>query len=260
VVTYGSPADAPVYVPPTRLRIVGTATLPAVGNTGTEHPSMATGAVIPDSIEPPAMVQALKNPDPVQQGPPILVVRLRHGISHATGLAAVQRAAMAADEAFAADPAAGGGTFAVEPVQQPAEIVNYHTMGSTPAVLAGALALAAVVALGLTMLVSVRRRRRELALLRTMGFVRRQLLAVVTWQASVAAVVGVVVGVPAGIAVGRTLWNVFAREIGAVAVPTVPVLEITGAVLGALVLANLVAFGPGRLAARTSTAALLRSE
>ena len=29
--SYGSPADAPAYVPPSRLRVVGTATLPAVG-------------------------------------------------------------------------------------------------------------------------------------------------------------------------------------------------------------------------------------
>lgn len=260
VVTYGSPADAPVYVPPTRVRIVGTATLPAIGITGTEHPSMATGAILPVAIEPPAMVAALTNPDPVQQGPPILVVRLRHDVSRAAGLAVVERAAQAADKAFAGDPASGGGMFAVQPVQQPAEIVNYHSMGATPAVLAGALALGAVVALGLTMLASVRRRRRELALLRTVGFVRRQLLAVVTWQASVAAVVGVVVGVPVGMAVGRALWNVFAREIGAVAFPTVPVLELVVTVLGALVLANVVAFGPGRLAARTSTAALLRAE
>lgn len=260
VATYGSPADAPVYVPPTRVRIVGTATLPAIGATGTEHPSMATGAIVSRGIEPPAMVAALTNPDPVQQGPAIMVVRLRQGVSRAAGLAAVQRAVQAADEAFADDPASGGGLFAVDPVQQPAEIVNYRTMGSTPAVLAGALALGAVVALGLTMLASVRRRRRELALLRTMGFVRHQLLAVVTWQASVAAVVGVVVGVPAGIAVGRSLWNVFAREIGAVALPTVPALEVVLAVLGALVMANVVAFGPGRLAARTSTAALLRAE
>src|SRR6202011_1831584 len=33
-VTYGSPQNAPVYVPPTTLRIVGTATLPALGNPG----------------------------------------------------------------------------------------------------------------------------------------------------------------------------------------------------------------------------------
>src|SRR5579872_1560436 len=38
-ITYGSPQNAPVYVPPTTLRIVGTATLPALGNPDVLHPS-----------------------------------------------------------------------------------------------------------------------------------------------------------------------------------------------------------------------------
>ena len=83
------------------------------------------------------------------------------------------------------------------PVQRPAEIVNYRTMGNTPALLGAALAAGAVVALGLTLLASVRRRRRELALLKTLGFTRRQLAATVAWQASVAVAIGVLVGVPA---------------------------------------------------------------
>ena len=29
--SYGTPADAPIYIPPTPLKIVGTATFPAVG-------------------------------------------------------------------------------------------------------------------------------------------------------------------------------------------------------------------------------------
>ncbi|MGH2719807.1 MAG: hypothetical protein ACRDJU_14705 [Actinomycetota bacterium] len=43
IASYGSPADAPVYVPPTRLRIVGTTALPAMGNTGTLHPPWGRG-------------------------------------------------------------------------------------------------------------------------------------------------------------------------------------------------------------------------
>jgi hypothetical protein len=54
VASYGKPADAPVYVPPTRLTIVGTATLPAVGGVQTLHPSMGTGAILSDGIPPPA--------------------------------------------------------------------------------------------------------------------------------------------------------------------------------------------------------------
>jgi hypothetical protein len=62
-------------------------------------------------------------------------------------------------------------------------------------------------ALGLTVFASVRRRR-DLAVPKTIGFTRRQLAATVAWQASVAAIVGIVVGVL--IALGPSLWTLFA--------------------------------------------------
>jgi hypothetical protein len=82
----------------------------------------------------------------------------------------------------------------------------------------------------------------------------------VAWQASISAAIGIVVGVPVGIAVGRSLWTLFAREIFAVPQPTVPVLSVVLVALGTLVLANLVAAVPGRMAARTPTALLLRAQ
>jgi ABC-type lipoprotein release transport system permease subunit len=42
---------------------------------------------------------------------------------------------------------------------------------------------------------SVRRRRREFALLKTLGFTQRQLAATVAWQSSVPAIVGLIFGV-----------------------------------------------------------------
>jgi hypothetical protein len=66
--------------------------------------------------------------------------------------------------------------------------------------------------------------------------------------------------VPGGIALGRWLWDLFARDIYAVPLPTVPLLEIVLVALGALVLANLVAAVPGQMAARTPTAVVLRAE
>jgi ABC-type lipoprotein release transport system permease subunit len=120
--------------------------------------------------------------------------------------------------------------------------------------LASGLAAGAVVALGLTSAASVRRRKRDLALLKTLGFTRRQLAASVAWPASVAASIGVVVGVPIGIALGRWLWTLFARAIYAVPQPSVPVVQVALVALGARVLANVVAAIPGRIAAPTPTA------
>jgi ABC-type lipoprotein release transport system permease subunit len=145
-------------------------------------------------------------------------------------------------------------------VQHPGEIVNYRSMSKTPLYLGLALAFGAIVALALTLITSVRRRRRDLALLKTLGFTRRQLAAVVSWQATIAVGIGTIVGVPVGIILGRALWNLFARDIHAVPEPTVPGLTIALIALGALVLANLVAAIPAQQAARTKTAVLLRAE
>ena len=134
----------------------------------------------------------------------------------------MQRIADAANKVLAADPNGAGSRVAVLGVQRPAEIVNYRSVGTTPVILASGLAVGAIVALGLTLAASVRRRRRDLALLKTLGFTHRQLAAAVAWQASVAAVIGIVVGVPLGIALGRQLWILFARNIDAVPQPTVP--------------------------------------
>ena len=150
--------------------------------------------------------------------------------------------------------------MSVLPVQRPADIVNYRSMEKAPAFLGAALAAAAVIALGLTLVASVRRRRHDLALLKTLGFTRRQLAAAIAWQSSIAVLIGTIVGITIGIVLGRLLWNTFAHEINAVPAPAVPAMAIVLMALGALVLANIVAAIPGRIAARTPTALLLRAE
>jgi putative ABC transport system permease protein len=263
-VTYGNPANAPLYLPPTRLQIVGTATFPAVGfaSTVSDHTSMGTGALVAFQMLPKDFQQVIEGaPNAADSGTALVLVRIRAGAPPAAALASVQRVAARANRVLATLPGGSAGNdVVVQGVQRPAEIVNYKTIGATPAVLVSGLALGAVVALALTLVSSVRQRRRDLALLKTIGFVRRQLAAAVAWQASVAAVVGIVVGIPLGIVAGRWLWNLFAQQIYAVPYPTVP-LPATGLVaVGTLVLANVVAAIPARTAARTPTALMLRME
>ena len=139
-------------------------------------------------------------------------------------------------------------------------IVNSGSIETIPTVLGAGLGAGAVVALGITLVASVRRRRRDLAIMKTLGLSARQLATVVAWQATVAVLIGTVVGVPLGIVVGRLLWDLFAQGIQAVPAPAVPALLVTAIGLGAIVLANVVAVIPGRIAARTPTGLLLRSE
>jgi hypothetical protein len=260
--SYETAKDAPQYIPPTKLVIVGTATLPAVGYDSfvAEHTAMGTGAIVPAGVQPPAMLQAVRSPDPNLNGPGLVVVRLRPGVSVAAGRADMQRIARAANKVFAADPHGVGNAVTVLGTLRPAQIVNYRTVGSTPVILAAGLAAGAIVALGLTLAASVRRRRRDLALLKTLGFTQRQLAAAVAWQATVIAVTGIALGIPLGIVIGRQLWILFARNINAVPDPAVPVLSVLLVAIGALVVANLDAALPGLDAARTPAALALRAE
>jgi putative ABC transport system permease protein len=234
---------------PTSLTIVGTATLTPI----TKGLEMGSGALLAPSNFPAAVLNDQQSPIP---GPQAVLIRLRSGVSAKAALRSLREIVYKINR-IRGDGGAAGGIVAH---LLPAEIENYRTMGTTPAILGGGLALGAVVALALTLVASVRRRRRELALLKTLGFVRRQLAAAVAWQSSIAVAIGVVVGVPVGIVIGRVLWDLFAHEIDAVPMPSVPGLVIVLIVVGALVLANVVAAIPGRMAARTSTALVLREE
>ena len=74
------------------------------------------------------------------------------------------------------------------------------------------------------------------------------------------AIIGLVLGVPLGIAAGRWLWALFADQVGippSVAVPLAAALILPPATL---LLANLIAALPGRAAAKTQPAVVLRTE
>jgi hypothetical protein len=257
---YGTKEDYPVYVPPTKLKIVGTATLPAIGGTLTLHTSMGVGAMIPLSVEPPAFMKFLHSKYEVLNGHSVVFVRLRSGAPTSLAVASLRTIARIDQKAIDATPDGGGSSESVQSVLYPAEIENYRTIGVIPDLLALALAMGAVVALGLTLIASVHRRRRDLALLRTLGFTGRQLLSAVAWQASVAGVIGAIFGIPLGILLGRSLWILFANNIYAVPRPTVPFVSLILVALSAMVLANVVAALPGRSAARTSAAQVMRGE
>lgn len=152
------------------------------------------------------------------------------------------------------------GSCAVSDDQRPGEITQYASIRDTPIVLAAVLIVLAVGTLAHVLLTSVRRRRRDLAMLKTLGLTRPQILRVVAWQATALVAASLVVGLPLGVLAGRQAWTFFADAAGVASQPDVPLPLILLAVPVTVLLANLIAAWPGWTAARLRPAVALRTE
>ncbi|HEY5439001.1 MAG TPA: FtsX-like permease family protein [Acidimicrobiales bacterium] len=195
----------------TRLQIVGTATMPAFGQSGGSHLEMGTGAVLQYKLIPLFKRDIFDLPE----GPNAILMRYKPGVTASQGAKSIVHAV----------EVAGGGTAPgnlVQTVERPAQIVDYRSLGDTPIELGVVLSFGTLVALGLTLLSSVRRRRRDIALLKALGFYRRQIVATIAVQSTIAVGLGAIIGLPIGILVGRFLWILFANSLHAVPQVVVP--------------------------------------
>ncbi len=147
----------------------------------------------------------------------------------------------------------------VLPATPPPEVRDLSGATSLPLALAFVLMLLACGTIAHTLLTSVRQRRRELAILKTLGFVTRQVRATVAWQATAIAGVGLVVGLPLGLIAGRYGWLLFAGHAAIVPAPVISPLTLLAFPV-VLTLANLIAAVPAWTAARTQPAIVLRAE
>jgi len=131
-----------------------------------------------------------------------------------------------------------------------------------PALYALAIVLAAMAAaaIGYQLGSSVRRRRRDLAILRALGADRRQLRATVHWQACVVGIIGLAFGIPIGVAAGSRVYQAIANSIGVVPSLALPVVLVVVVVVGVLLVANLAAVVPARRATQAPAATLLQEE
>jgi ABC-type lipoprotein release transport system permease subunit len=225
---------------PVRMRVVGTVIVPPNPFTATR---LGDGA----AVTMPGLVRI----DPrlagqVDSWP--LLVHFAPGVDRDAGLAAVANDLKGIPNPF------------IFPAERPASITSLARIADVPLLLSGLLALLAVGTLAHTLVTGTRRRRRDLAILKTLGFVRGQVQGSLAWQATTLAAVALLVGLPIGIAGGRWGWRLFAGQLRVVPDPVVPLLAVLVAVPAAIVLANVVAALPGRTAARTQPAPLLRSE
>jgi hypothetical protein len=142
---------------------------------------------------------------------------------------------------------------------RPAEVRNVAQLGSLPLILGAALLAIGLVSIGHALLTVLRRRRRDLAVLRTIGFTGRQLGATLLAVAVTVMLGGLVVGVPVGLLTARLAWGGVARDLAVDTTLTSPVVPVLGAIAAAVLLV-LVASVPARAARRIRTADALRTE
>jgi predicted lysophospholipase L1 biosynthesis ABC-type transport system permease subunit len=175
------------------------------------------------------------------------VVRWRDGIDHDAALARLQRTV-----------AKNGRS--VDPAEVPLELTNLRRVRSVPTVLVLFLVVLAVSTLAHVLVTSIRRRRGEFAVLRSLGFTRRMTYEVVATQSTAVGLVGLAIGIPLGLALGRLGWTWVAGKVPLVYASPITLLIVVLTIPAALVITNLVAALPGRRAARLAPASVLRTE
>jgi hypothetical protein len=236
---------------PESARIVGRAVFPDFGQGGFTPTDLGNGAETaaalltpPGAGRPVPPSRALYN---------FVLIRFTPGPRHAAHIAAFRRS-------MAATCAQAGLPTCVRTDQRPNGVAGYARIDATPQVLAAVLAVLGLAVLGQLMVASGRRRRRDFAILKTFGLVRRQVSSITAWQASTLAGLALLAGLPLGVAAGHWAWALFASGLGisTIAITPVPLLLLT--VPAVIVAANAVAYWPGRTTARLKPSQVLRAE
>ncbi len=219
--------------------VVGRVVLPGVGlYQGSDRTSIGIGAlVVPDTIG--VDIDSTKSS---------LVVEYSPGAD-----------AAAAEERLGESLAPFGQMF-FQSNGRPSDIQSLDRLRSLPVVLAGVLVVLVSVTVLHAMVVAVRRRRRDVAILQALGSTSRSVTAIGMWQGTTIGVAALAFGVPFGIVVGRWVWILLANAFGTLAEPVVPVTGVAAMVVAVLVLAAVAGLVPIRRGLRHHPAEALRSE
>jgi ABC-type antimicrobial peptide transport system permease subunit len=229
-------------------RIVGRAIFPYFGQGSFTTTDLGQGAVVTAAALAP-QASATGNGG----GYNFVLLKFAPGPRHAADIAAFVRA-MAPFCGAVEQPTC------VVTDQRPNGVSDYARIDATPEVLAGVLAILGLAVLGQFAMSSTRRRRREFAILKTLGLARRQLATITAWQVTTLTVLALLVGLPLGVAAGHWAWALFADEVGLSAAAITPVALVLLMVPAAILSAVAVTLPSGRHSARLSPAAVLRSE
>jgi hypothetical protein len=225
-----------------RMVVVGRALLPATSHTDYDQAAWMTRDGLLAALPPDADASGDFFED-------YLLVTWKPGADVAT-----------AQQRFGAIAARSQGVYFTGPAELPAAVSSLRALRILPLVLAIFFALLAIATVAHALVTTVRRRRGDLAVLRSLGFTKGDAHLAIAWQATLLAAVGALIGVPSGIIVGRVLWEQFADSFPVVYAPPLALLAILVAAPAAVLIANALAVGPARRATRVRPAEVLRSE
>jgi hypothetical protein len=150
--------------------------------------------------------------------------------------------------------------FAVLSTQRVGAVRGVQRISAAPWFLAGVLAALAIGTLAHTLLLTTRRRRRDLAILKTLGFVGRQVRATVAWFAITVVAPALVLGIPIGIVSGRWGWRRFAEYLAVVPESVAPATGALAVAVAVVAIASVIAAGAAQIAARVRPATVLKGE
>ncbi|MSO87550.1 MAG: ABC transporter permease [Acidimicrobiia bacterium] len=141
-----------------------------------------------------------------------------------------------------------------------ARVRNLEQVGMLPFLLAAFAASVGLLAVGHGLWVSINARRRDLAVLATLGFRPQDIRTMLLWQATFIAIVGTLLGVTVGIILGTNAWSAVASSTAVIDQAVVPGVALVLIVGGTFLGCNLIALVAARGTRRTGTAQALQGE
>jgi len=222
------------------MRVVGRALLPATSHTDYDESAWVTMRALRSVLPGDAQLGGVETEDYV-------LLRWRPGADIDAAQARFARVAEGKD-------------YFVQPATLSPAVVSLGQLRSLPLALAVFFGLLAIATVAHALVTTVRRRRHDLAVLRSIGFTRGDARLAIAWQSTLIAIVGLVVGIPLGIILGRVIWKQLAVSFPVAYVPPLTLVAVLLVVPVAIAIANLVAAGPAHAATRIRPAKVLRTE
>lgn len=142
----------------------------------------------------------------------------------------------------------------------PGPVRNLEQIRRLPLALALFFALLGAAAFAQLIFMLSGERRRDLAVLRVLGYTRAQTRGVLRGAAASVAAVGLAIGVPVGLVTGRFGWHVVADGLAVSRTAAVPVVAVSAAALALAGFAVAIAAAPAYLALRRTPGGALRAE